>query len=149
MLLTYRRLITVIGFFFLMGCGLPDNNQLSESTPSQPVTIASPNFCDNLARFINPDEQPKPQETELDRYFRLAFNEEVEGNFQKSLTYYQKAFDLATCDCDQKHALAGKKAVEETQVLVNRYGIESKPTQYFWGRLQELTQNLPCVQIQQ
>lgn len=32
--------------------------------------------------------------------------------------------------------------------LFNHYGIASKPTQFFWGRLQELTEALHCVQIQ-
>jgi hypothetical protein len=70
-------------------------------------------------------------------------------NLSGAIAFYQKAFDIATCRCDQQHALAGKKAAQEAQNLINRYGLESKPTQYFWGRLQELTQSLPCVQIQQ
>ena len=149
MSLSYRGLITTLGFCFLMGCGLPDKEQLPASSPSQTIPNISSNSCDDFSRFLNPDEEPKPQETALDRYFHLAFSSEVEGKFTEAIAFYQKAFDIATCRCDQQHALAGKKAAQEAQDLVNRYGLESKPTQYFWGRLQELTQSLPCFQIQQ
>jgi hypothetical protein len=78
----------------------------------------------------------------------LAFNQEVVGNFTDAITYYQKVANLAECECDRQHALAGKQAAEESQNLLEKEGIESKPTQFFWGRLQELTENLPCVQVQ-
>lgn len=119
------------------------------SSPSKPIPTVCHNPCDDYSRLLNPNQEPKPKETELDIYFRLAFTEETEGNFPKEIAYYRKASDLATCDCDQQHTLAGKQAAEEAQDLVNRYGTESKPNQFFWGRLQELTQTLPCVQIQQ
>jgi hypothetical protein len=149
MSLTHRGLITVLGFCFLVGCGLPDKGQLPTATYSQPIPTLTPKTCDDSPRFLNPDEAQKPQETDLDRYFRLAYKEEAEGNFETAIAYYQKAANLATCDCDKQHALAGKQAAQEAHNLVDRYGVESKPTQYFWGRLQELTQSLPCVQIQQ
>lgn len=144
----YFGLISVLCFGFLMGCGLPNSEQFPVSEPSQAVPTFSPNSCDNSTRLLNPNEDPKPQETELDRYFRLAFQAEAAGNFPEAIAYYQKAYDLAPCECDQQHALAGKQAAEEAQSLGDRYGAASKPTQYFWGRLQELTQTLPCVQIQ-
>ncbi|BAQ67152.1 hypothetical protein GM3709_3917 (plasmid) [Geminocystis sp. NIES-3709] len=131
-----------------MGCGLPNSEQFPALKPSQLVQTFSPNSCEGSTRFLNPSEEPKPQETELDRYFRLAFQAETAGNFLEAIAYYQKAYDLAPCDCDQQHALAGKQAAEKAKSLGDRYGAESKSTQYFWGRLQELTQTLPCVQIQ-
>lgn len=149
MSLTRCGLITFLGFCFLMSCQRPDIEQLPASEPPQPVATFSSNSCDNYTRFLNPDEEPKPQEIELDRYFRIAFNKEIEGDFEEAIAYYQKAFQLASCGCDRQHALAGKRAAAEAQELVARYGWESKPTQYFWARLQELTQSLPCVQIQQ
>jgi hypothetical protein len=116
----------------------------SESINPSPVL---PHSCETI-RFLNPDPQPQPQEPELDQYFRLAFEREVAGNFREAISYYQKAADNSTCECERKHALAGKQAAQEAQDLVNRHGMTSKPTQYFWGRLQELTQSLPCVQTQ-
>ena len=101
----------------------------------------------HISRPLNPDPEPQPNETVLDRYFRLAFTQEVSGNFTKAIDYYQQAANLSQCECDRRHALAGKQAAEESQNLLEKEGIESKPTQFFWVRLQELTENLPCVQV--
>jgi hypothetical protein len=148
MFLIHFGLISVLEFCFLIGCRQSDNARLWMSETPQPLPTVSSQSCENKTRFLNPSEEPKPEENELDRYFRLAFQAETAGNFPEAIAYYQKAYDLASCDCEQKHALAGKQAAEEAQRLNERYGAESKPTQYFWGRLQELTQTLPCVKIQ-
>lgn len=117
---------------------------LSESRVS---SSSQDDSCLNNSRLLNPDAEAQPSETELDRYFRLAFNAETEGIFDKAITYYQKAAEIATCECDKQHALAGKQAAEEAKNLFVKYGIASKPTQFFWSRLQELTESLPCVDV--
>jgi hypothetical protein len=130
----------------LSGCVVSSPEQ-SFNPSSQPINSSSSltQSC-TTKRLLNPDSESQPNETELDRYFRLAFNQEVAGNFTDAITYYQKAVNLAECECDRQHALAGKKAAGEAKHLLETAGIGSKPTQYFWGRLQELTQNLSCVQ---
>ncbi|MGH2412403.1 MAG: hypothetical protein ACRDEA_01640, partial [Microcystaceae cyanobacterium] len=35
--------------------------------------------CSNIRRPLNPDSNPQPSETALERYFRLAYNAETEG----------------------------------------------------------------------
>lgn len=134
-------LLMVIGI--LAGCML---SSLDQPLKLEPETRTFPQSCE-ASRFLNPDPEPRPNETELDRYFRLAFTQEVSGNFTKAIDYYQQAANLSQCECDRQHALAGKQAAEESQNLLEKEGIESKPTQFFWGRLQELTENLPCVQV--
>lgn len=141
-MLIYYHLIFLLSFPFISACSLENPD------PSLEIIVPAES-CQNTQRFLNPDAEPNPSETDLDRYFRLAFNSEVEGNFSKGIAYYQKAADIATCNCDQKHALAGKKAAQEAEKNFEADGLSSKPTQYFWGRLQELTQALPCVQIQE
>ena len=113
------------------------STRVSESTQQKP--------CLKLRRPLNPDSTPQPSETDLDRYFRLAYNAETEGDFDTAITNYQKAAELASCECDRSHAQAGKQAAQEAQELLVTEGNASKPTQYFWGRLQELTRSLSCV----
>lgn len=142
-----KSLVLVFGVL-LNGCLLspPKTSRNSTSELINPSPILTPSCA--LIRPLNPDGEPRSRETDLDRYFRLAFEREVAGNFPEAISYYQKAADNSTCECERKHALAGKQAAQEAQDLVNRHGMTSKPTQYFWGRLQELTQSLPCVQTQ-
>jgi len=121
--------------------------QQSTSSESQLSLSSQDDLCLNNPGLLNPDAEHQRSETELDRYFRLAFNAETEGNFDEAITYYQKAAEIATCECDKQHALAGKQAAEEAMNLFVKYGIASKPTQYFWSRLQELTESLPCVHV--
>jgi hypothetical protein len=134
-------LLVIVGL--LSGCSLLEVDPSSNSTLEliNPLSL----FC-NFARPLNPEPNPEPNETELDRYFRLAFEEETSGNFQAAISYYEKAANLADCDCDRQHALFGKQAAEEAQQLLETEGIKSRPTQFFWGRLQELTENLPCIE---
>ena len=124
-----------------------NSEQQSASSESQVSPSSQDDSCLNNQRLLNPDAEPQPSETELDRYFRLAFNAETEGNFDEAITDYQKAAEIATCECDKQHALAGKQAAEEAKNLFVKYGIASKPTQFFWNRLQELTESLPCVHV--
>lgn len=135
-------LLMIIGL--LAGCML---SSLDQPLTLEPETTTFFPSCD-ISRPLNPDPEPQPNETVLDRYFRLAFTQEVSGNFTKAIDYYQQAANLSQCECDHRHALAGKQAAEESQNLLEKEGIESKPTQFFWVRLQELTENLPCIQVQ-
>jgi hypothetical protein len=139
-------LILALSFSLLSACDLAKTNQQTEIISTSALVSSS---CNNNQRLLNPDSESKPSETDLDRYFRLAFNAETEGNFDVAIAHYQKAAETATCECDRKHALAGKQAAQEAKDLFNRYGIASKPTQFFWSRLQELTKAHPCVQIQE
>lgn len=135
----------------LTSCRDLDRAFRGEPDRQQPVAMETDgkNICQNLKRPLNPNAQVQPSETDLDRYFRLAFNAETEANFDATIQNYQKAAELANCECDRQHALAGKQAAVEAKNLSLKEGNASKPTQYFWGRLQELTQSLPCVQITQ
>ncbi len=108
---------------------------LSKSTQKAPCPL----------RPLNPNSTPKPSETDLDRYFRLAYDAETEGNFDVAIVNYRKAAELATCECERSHANAGEQAAKEAKELFKAEGSASKPTQFFWFRLQELTQLLPCV----
>ena len=101
--------------------------------------------CINIRRLLNPSATPQPSETVLDRYFRLAYNAEVTGDFDTAIINYRRAAKLATCDCDRLHAQAGEQAAKEAKALLKTEGEASKPTQFFWGRLQELTKSLSCV----
>lgn len=104
--------------------------------------------CKNFKRVINPAEESISSETELDRHFRLAFSYETAAEFDQAILHYQQAAKLSTCDCDRLHAEAGERAAKETKKLFEKEGMKAKPTQFFWGRLQELTQTLPCVEIE-
>jgi hypothetical protein len=107
-----------------------------------------PTSCDNISRPLNPEPNAQKLETDLDRYFRIAYNAETEEDFDTAIINYHRAFESATCDCDRSHAQAGKQAANEAKELFKKEGIASKSTQFFWGRLQELTQSLSCVTIQ-
>lgn len=104
--------------------------------------------CKNVIRPLNPANQPTSSASDLDRYFYLAYNYETEGDFDKAILNYQKAAQLSNCDCDRLHAQAGEKAAREAKKLFKEQGMASKPTQFFWGRLQVLTETLPCVKIE-
>ena len=106
------------------------------------------NSCESTPRPLNPDANTQKLETDLDRYFRIAYNAETEGDFDTAIINYHRAFESATCNCDRSHAQAGKQAAKEAKELLKKEGISSKPTQFFWGRLQELTQSLSCVTTQ-
>lgn len=147
-----NRLLLIMLFLVLTSCRDLDRAFRGEPDRQQSVTIETDrqNSCQNLKRPLNPNTQVQPSETDLDRYFRVAFNAETAGNFDAAIQNYQKATELANCECDRQHAVAGKQAAEEAKNLSLKQGAASKPTQYFWGRLQELTQSLSCVQtIQQ
>lgn len=157
--MSFARLVSVILFLLLGACAVGgkqnETSTLQSHTDSQlanPVQNSPKNTpktsdsdskepCFNIRRPLNPESNPNSSETDLDRYFRLAYNAETGGEFEGSIKYYRKASDLATCECDRAHAKAGQQAATEASKLP----ASSRPTQFFWGRLQELTKSLSCV----
>lgn len=122
--------------------------QTIQISPLNPIITQQKDSCLKIRRPLNPSTQPQPSETVLDRYFRIAYNAEVAGDFDTAIINYRRAANLATCDCDRLHAQAGEKAAQEAKALLKTEGEKSQPTQFFWGRLQELTKFLPCVVVQ-
>jgi hypothetical protein len=104
--------------------------------------------CFNIRRPLNPSAAPQRSETVLDRYFRFAYNAEVAEDFNTAIINYSKAAKQTTCDCERSYAQAGEQAAKEAKTLLKTEGEASKPTQFFWGRLQELTKSLSCVNTQ-
>ncbi len=102
--------------------------------------------CPSAKRPLNPSPSSSGSESELDRYFRQAYFDANAGDFTKAIANYTKAAELsAACECDRQHAEAGEKAAREAEDVLKKGGMAAKPTQFFWGRLQELAQKLPCV----
>ncbi|GAA5444741.1 hypothetical protein Misp06_02931 [Microbulbifer sp. NBRC 101763] len=137
----------------LIGCGQSLDNHReapTQFTNSSKIAVSAESLvnCDQIKRPLNPSEKPSRGEKELDKHFRLAFYYESAGNFDSAIEHYRAAENLAICDCDRAHALAGIMAAAEAKEIFQQEGINAKPTQYFWGRLQDLTQDLPCVDVQ-
>lgn len=103
--------------------------------------------CRSFKRPLNPSSQPPPSASELDQYFYLAYAYETEGNFDEAILNYRKAAELSNCECDRLHALAGEQSAREAKEVFKKGGMAARPTQFFWGRLQELTRTLSCVKI--
>ena len=103
------------------------------------------NSCLNRRRLLNPNSTPQSSETTSDRYFRLAYDAATTGSFDVAIANYRKAAETTTCACDRSHATAGGQVAKEAKALLQTAGAASKPTQFFWNRLQELTRSLSCV----
>ncbi|MEM6611857.1 MAG: hypothetical protein AAF652_06300 [Cyanobacteria bacterium P01_C01_bin.72] len=150
------RVLSVWVLFLVTACNLvssierenlpSDNNKSIDSQPEKLSQGEDPD-CNTLKRVLNPPEQPALSESELDKYFRLAFASETAGDFEQAIFYYREAAKLSNCDCDTLHAEAGEQAAKEAQELFEQAGMDAQPTQLFWGRLQQLTEDLPCVEI--
>lgn len=123
-------------------------NSPSKTSRSSSSKSKQEDLCLKIRRPLNPQSIPLPSENALNRYFRLAYDTETEGNFDASIMYYRRAAEVATCECDRLHARAGEQAAKEAKELLKTEGLASKPTQFFWSRLQELTESLSCVIIQ-
>lgn len=150
------RVLTACILLLLTSCNLvssikrenlrSNNIEFINSQQKKPNQKGNPD-CNILKRSLNPPEQPALSESELDKYFRLAFSSETAGNFDKAISYYREAAKLSNCDCDILHAEAGEQAAKEAKELFKQGAMDAQPTQFFWGRLQQLTENLPCVEI--
>lgn len=104
--------------------------------------------CEQLVRPLNPADGGKATETALDRRFREAYNRETAGDFEQAERLYREAATLAACPCDKAHAEAGARAAAEAAALSREPDPGLPPTQFFWSRLQQLTETLPCVAIE-
>ncbi len=102
--------------------------------------------CPALRRPLNPSANAD-SETTLNRYFRLAFDAETGGDFDTAIINYRRAARTAPCACDRSHAQAGEQAAREAKAVAAT-GAATRPTQFFWSRLQELTASLSCVRTQ-
>ncbi|MDJ0662354.1 MAG: hypothetical protein QNJ42_23140 [Crocosphaera sp.] len=144
----FLRLLSGILILLLSACNSPENTDLKDNVkPEQTLDSPQEYPCGDLLRPLNPTETPQPSETTLDSYFRLAYNGAVSGDFDTAILNYKKALEQTTCECDRAHAQAGKQAATEAKELLETEGMGSKPTQFFWGRLQELTRSLSCVEL--
>ena len=122
-------------------------NGQTQSSGANVRTSEPKDSCVQVPRPLNPSAIAQRSETTLDRYFRLAYNAAVAGDFDTAIINYRRAAKLATCDCDRIYAQAGEQAAQEAKALLKAEGEASKPTQFFWGRLQELTKSLSCVTV--
>lgn len=77
---------------------------------------------------------------------KKAFIHATSGEWEVAISSYQEVLNLADCACDRLHALAGRRAARESLFYQQIYGHSSRPTQFFWSRLQYLTRELPCIQ---
>ncbi len=129
-----------------------DETSQSQEIDKRPVPseasareLKQKNLCFNRPRLLNPDSTPQSSETTSERYFRLAYDAATTGSFDVAIANYRKSAENTTCECDRSHALAGEQAAKEAKALRQTEGADSKPTQFFWNRLQELTRLLSCV----
>ncbi len=150
--------IGVTAVIVLLATSCSSFNSEPQNKASEPVGIESPHPsgtesqqvqpCPVAKRPLNPAPTLSGSESELDTNFRQAYTSANAGDFTKAIANYTKAAELSVaCECDRKHAEAGKKAAREAEAVLNKGGMAAKPTQFFWGRLQELTQTLPCIEI--
>lgn len=98
----------------------------------------------SFARPINPSLRPTSPETDLDRYFRIAFSSALAEDFDTAIINYHRAVDAASNECDRQHAEAGIQAATEVKNLIGA-GANSLLTQEFWSRLRHLALPLPCT----
>jgi hypothetical protein len=98
-------------------------------------------------RPLNPRQRTSLDNNQTDRFFKIAFDAANLGDFNTAIINYGRASLAASSDCDKAHASAGKGAAVEANDLYKKSGWASRPTQFFWLRIQELTKSLPCVYV--
>jgi hypothetical protein len=135
-----------IALFLLLS---PPSGTVDQAAPAAIETAAA---CEQWSRPLNPsgapEDRPDGPESALDRQFYLGYERETAGDFEAAIGHYRRAAELARCDCERAHALAGVQAAKEAAALRDKDGMAARPTQLFWARLRELTQGLPCVRVQ-
>ena len=104
-------------------------------------------FGQPAQRPLNPIPSTSIDNNQTDRYFKIAFDAANTGDFNTAIINYDRASLAASSDCDKAHASAGKSAAVEAKDLYKKTGWASRPTQFFWLRIQELTKSLPCVYV--
>jgi hypothetical protein len=97
-----------------------------------------------FARPINPAPRPISPESELDRYFRIAFDAATAGDFDTAIINYRRAASATEDQCDRQHAEAGIEAATAAKAQKNA-GRTSLLTQIFARKLEELALPLPCT----
>lgn len=110
------------------------------------ISLGEPASCLILKRPLNPPRQVPQNETLPSRYFRLAYNYAIEADFNNAIWSYRQASKYSICKCDNLHAQAGERAANEAR-LAHRMSSNSRATQLFWNKLQDLTEELECVNI--
>lgn len=100
-----------------------------------------------VRRPLNPGPSSSNKYSSADRAFRIAFDAANTGDFDTAVINYGRASQAARDACDRAHAVAGRTAALEAKALLNLPNIQSKPSQFFWIRIQELTKGLSCVWI--
>jgi hypothetical protein len=98
----------------------------------------------SLPRPINPSSRPSFPESDLDRFFRIAFDAATAADFDTAIINYRRAANIAQDECDRQHAEAGAQAAMETK-RKREAGVTSLLTQMFARRLEELALPLPCT----
>jgi hypothetical protein len=151
-----QTLVTVTAILTTSSCNLVSSTGQRATSGSediksanlgkQELNIKASQHCTNSKRLLNPIAESISPESNQVRYFRLAYSYAIEGDFNEAVLKYHQAAELSNCDCDRLHAEAGEKAAKEAKEIFSKEGITARPTQFFWGRLQELTQTLPCVE---
>lgn len=147
-LINNLKKLTIFAIFIATSCNLlPEQGYEDGSSSVELLKEEVIQLCSEIKRSLNPSSEQNSSENELDKHFRLAFDYETAGDFEQSIFHYRKAAQLSDCDCDRLHAEAGEEAAREARELLTKGGLAARPTQFFWGRLQELTQSLPCVEV--
>lgn len=112
------------------------------------IAVMAQSACpQQVRRPLNPGPGSRDEHSAADRAFRIAFEAANEGDYDTAAINYRRA-SLATLDpCDKAHAGAGETAALEAKAMLSLVGKQSKTSQLFWMRIQELTKGLPCVWV--
>lgn len=107
--------------------------------------------CPPKARSLNPfmivDGASNPGiSDQISDAFKKAYMQATSADWEGAIASYQEIWSIADCGCDRLHALAGKRAAQESLFYQKMYGPTSRPAQFFWSRFKYLTRDLPCVQ---
>jgi hypothetical protein len=109
--------------------------------------IAQPASAKEARRPLNPGPGISGENKSSDRAFRIAFEAANAGDFDTAVINYGRASLAVRDPCDKAHALSGQVAAMEAKALPRSAGGQSNRSQFFWIRIQELTQGLPCVWV--
>ena len=92
---------------------------------------------------------PKPNETDLARYLRVALYNGIRSDFDTAIINYERALKVAKVQCDQNYARALLKVAENGKRASKQLGDDPQAGRvlaqgFAWGRV-EATQSLPCA----
>jgi hypothetical protein len=109
------------------------------------MAAGCPALGQSAQRPLNPGLSTPAENSKAGRYFRIAFDAANSGDFDTAIINYNRAFLAVSETCDKAHASAGRQAAMEAKDLYKKTAWASRPTQFFWLRIQDLTKSLPCV----